>query len=91
MGRITKIIILLIIFSIICCIIDKDFIPVKTTVTICDTTYSVVILDSIKYNIKVKDSIIVELKKKVTYEMEQAINADDSTAVVQFKELASSN
>lgn len=53
-----------------------------------DTTYNKVTLDSIEYNIKIKDSTIIELKKKVEYEMEQAINANDSVAVKQFKELA---
>lgn len=92
MDRITKIVmILIIILCIIWCMFGKDFAPVKTSVTICDTTYNIVTLDSIRYNIKVKDSVIVELKKRVIYEMEQAINADDSTAVIQFKELASSN
>lgn len=91
MEKIIKIIILLIILSIIWCVAYKEVIPVKTTVAICDTTYNIVTLDSIKYNITVKDSIIVKLKKKVTYEMEQAINADDSTAINQFKKFASSN
>lgn len=92
MDRTTKNIILLIItLGIIWCVFGEEFTPVKTTVTICDTTYNVVTLDSIRFNIKVKDSVIVKLKKKVVYEMEQAINADDSTAVIQFKELASSD
>lgn len=92
MDKTTKIvIILMIILCIIWCWVDKDFAPAKTSVTICDTTYNIVTLDSIRLNIKVKDSVIVELKKRVVYEMEQAINADDSTAVIQFKELASSN
>ena len=92
MNKTIKIIILLIILlCIIWCIAGRDFVPTKTSVTICDTTYNVVTLDSIRYNIKVKDSVIVKLKKKVIYEMEQAINADDSVAVIQFKELAGSN
>lgn len=92
MDRTNKImIVLIIILVIIWCWVAKEFAPVKTTVTLCDTTYNIVTLDSIRYNIKVKDSIIVELKKRVVYEMEQAINADDSTAVIQFKELAGSN
>lgn len=85
------IIVLIIILVSIWCWISKEVTPAKTSVTICDTTYNIVTLDSIRLNIKVKDSVIVELKKRVVYEMEQAINADDSTAVIQFKELASSN
>ena len=59
-------------------------------VDVYDTTYNKVILDSIQYNIKVKDSVIVKLKTKMQYEIEQAINADDSTAVEQFYKLAGS-
>ena len=92
MDKTTKIaIILAIILCIIWCLSGRDIVPTKTSVTICDTTYNIITLDSIRYNIKIKDSVIVELKKKVIYEMEQAINADDSIAVIQFKELASSN
>ena len=92
MDKTTKIlIVLMIILCIIWCLFGKDVAPNKTSVTICDTTYNIVTLDSIRYNIKIKDSVIVELKKRVIYEMEQAINADDSTAVIQFKELAGSN
>ena len=60
------------------------------SVDVYDTTYNKVILDSIQYNIRVKDSIIVKLKTKMQYEIEQAINANDSTAVEQFYELAGS-
>ena len=60
------------------------------TITIYDTVYNKTILDSISYNIKVKDSIIVKLKHKMQYEIKQAINADDSTAIKQFYELAGS-
>ena len=60
------------------------------TIIIYDTVYNKTILDSISYNIKVKDSIIVKLKHKMQYEIEQAINADDSTAIKQFYELAGS-
>ena len=92
MDKITKIVIILvIILCVIWCLSGRDIAPAKTSVTICDTTYNIITLDSIRYNIKIKDSVIVELKKKVIYEMEQAINADDSIAVIQFKELASSN
>ena len=60
------------------------------TIIIYDTVYNKTILDSISYNIKVKDSIIIKLKHKMQYEIEQAINADDSTAIKQFYELAGS-
>ena len=60
------------------------------TITIYDTVYNKTILDSISYNIKVKDSIIVKLKTKMQYEIEQAINSSDSDAVKQFYELTGS-
>ena len=53
-----------------------------------DTTYNTITLDSIRYNIIVIDSTIIEIKKNVRYEIEQAINANDSDAVEQFKALA---
>lgn len=56
-----------------------------------DTMYNKVMLDSIEYNIKIKDSIIIKLKKRTEYETEQAINANDSDAVKQFYELAGAN
>lgn len=61
------------------------------TVEIVDTIYNKVILDSIEHRIYIKDSTIVELKKKVVYEITQAVNATDSDAVKQFYELAGSN
>lgn len=54
-----------------------------------DTTYNKVILDSIEYNIKKKDSVIVEIKKKIKYEIEEANNLNDSDAIILFKQLAS--
>lgn len=53
-----------------------------------DTIYNIITLDSIKHNIIVIDSTIIEIKKNVEYEIEQAINANDSDAVEQFKALA---
>ena len=63
----------------------------KDNIEIIDTTYNKVMLDSIEYRICIKDSVIVELKKQVKYETEQAINANDSDAVKQFYKLAGSN
>lgn len=53
-----------------------------------DTTYNKVTLDSIEYNIHKKEFTIIKLKKQTKYEIEQAINANDSVAIKQFKELA---
>lgn len=63
----------------------------KDNIEIIDTTYNKVVLDSIEYRIYIKDSVIVELKKQVKYEIEQAINANDSDAVKQFYKLAGSD
>ena len=63
----------------------------KDNIEIIDTTYNKVMLDSIEYKIYTKDSIIVELKKQVKYEIEQAINASDTDAVKQFYKLAGSD
>ena len=92
MDRMTKIIIfIMILLCFIWIINDRNYNPNKTNIENCDTTYNIITLDSIRYNIKIKDSVIIKLKKELVYEMEKAINADDSTAVIQFKELASSN
>lgn len=88
---------IIIVYGIICfiigfCIGNKN--NNKTdynNVIVHDTTYNKIILDSIEYNIHIKDSIIVKLKKKIEYEMEQAINANDSNAIKQFYELAGRN
>lgn len=93
MERINKIC-LIIVFGIICfiigyCITDNNNSKIDyNNVTLPDTTYNKVILDSIEYNIHKKDSTIIELKKRTKYEMEQTINANDSVAIEQFKELA---
>ena len=50
-----------------------------------DTTYNKVILDSINVEISKKDSVINNLKQRMNYEIEQAVNANDSIAVWQFQ------
>lgn len=47
-------------------------------------------VDSIEYNIKIKDSIIYELKKKYINEIEIIKANNDIDALNQFKELVSS-
>ncbi len=96
MERINKIC-FIIVFGIICfiigyCIADNNNSKIDcNNITLPDTTYNKVILDSIEYNIHKKDSTIIELKKRIKYEMEQTINANDSIAIEQFKELAGTN
>lgn len=48
--------------------------------TIINTTYK----DSIIYDIRHKDSIIYKIKVKAKYEIEKAINVNDSDAIEQF-------
>lgn len=52
-----------------------------------DTTYNIITLDSIKYNIKEKDSVITKLKIKYEEEVKDANNLDDTSAVELFKKL----
>lgn len=56
-----------------------------------DTIYqkNLIILDSIEYNIKVKDSVITVLKEQMEYEITEAVNANNNDIVEQFKQLVS--
>lgn len=99
MEKRTKIIIILLIIACIITNIYSNYIRYKNkkdnikhnTIEIVDTTYNKIILDSIEYRIHTKDSVVVKLKKRVEYEITQAINATDSNAIKQFYELAGSD
>lgn len=99
MEKRTKIVIAIIIVACIITNVCSDYIRYKNkkdkvkynTIEIVDTTYNKVVLDSIEYRIHTKDSVVVKLKKKVKYEITQALNATDSDAVKQFYELAGSD
>lgn len=54
-----------------------------------DTSYNVIIKDSIKYNIIIRDSIIYNLKQQMKYDIEQSKNINDSDAVKLFYKLTS--
>lgn len=60
---------------------------IQTQNTINDTTYNTTVLDSIKYNIQEKDSVIYKLKIKYYDEVKTANSLSDSDAVKLFKEL----
>lgn len=77
-----------IVISIICCNILNNKYKEHTNINKIDTIYNKVLLDSIEYNIELKCSTIVELKRLSKYETEQAINNNDSAAIEQFKSLA---
>lgn len=53
-----------------------------------DTITNKVIIDSISYNIKHRDSIITNYKTKIEYEKHKALNASDSDAIVMFYQLS---
>ena len=74
--------------SIICCNVLDNKRKEHININKIDTTYNKVLLDSIEYNIQLKCSTIVELKRLSKYETEQAINSNDSAAIEQFKSLA---
>lgn len=61
----------------------------KELVIVVDTTYRTKVLDSIKYNIIYRDSVIVRIKKEFEYEKEQALIMPDSDAIKLFNELVS--
>lgn len=54
-----------------------------------DTAYNHIVIDSIRYNIIQKDSIIVNYKHTIAYEIQQNIASTDSDAVKLFYSLLS--
>lgn len=62
---------------------------INDNVIIQDTTYNHIILDSIKYRLIEKDSIIYNIKEDLKDDIQEAINANDSNVVKQFYELVS--
>lgn len=62
---------------------------INDNIIIQDTTYNHIILDSIKYRLIEKDSIICNIKEDLKDDIQEAINANDSNVVKQFYELVS--
>ena len=62
---------------------------IKETIIVIDTTYNKIVLDSIKYNIVYKDSIVYKLKEEMEYEKDKVYNMSDNDAVKLFYELVS--
>lgn len=90
------IIILLIVIIILiiigfCLFIKLKFNNNKNDIILQDTTYNTVILDKIKHNIIIKDSIITKIKYKYETEIIKANNMSDSSSVELFKLLCSSD
>ena len=62
---------------------------INDNIVIQDTTYNHIILDSIKYRLIKKDSIIYNIKEDLKDDIQEAINTNDSNVVKQFYELVS--
>lgn len=94
MEKFNKILLLLIIILIVFSVgytigYRKAKSNINDNIVIQDTTYNHIILDSIKYRLIEKDSIIYNIKEDLKDDIQEAINANDSNAVKQFYELVS--
>lgn len=94
MEKFNKIVLLLIIILIIFSVgytigYRKAKSNINDNIVIQDTTYNHIILDSIKYRLIEKDSIIYNIKEDLKDDIQEAINANDSNIVKQFYELVS--
>ena len=67
----------------------KDYKENNQQVKIIDTTYNHIVLDSIRYNIVVKDSVIIHIRHEYEDSIKQSITYDDSTSLDLFKRLVS--
>lgn len=80
-------IVLLILFGLNCYwLAKKDSIDKRTIINI-DTVYNRIVLDSIQYRIKTKDTIIYNIKSKVEEDVKEIINSNDSVALATFNKL----
>lgn len=67
----------------------RDYKEHNQQIEIIDTTYNHIVLDSIRYNIIIKDSVIIHIKHKYEDSIKQSITYDDSTSLDLFKRLVS--
>nr|DAU41238.1 MAG TPA: hypothetical protein [Crassvirales sp.] len=81
------IIIFVLIFLVSKLSIKKD-VPIEPIKPV-DTSYNRVVIDSIKYNIIERDSMIIHIKDSIIYELQFNQTADDSTVIVNFQKLLS--
>lgn len=81
------IIIFVLIFLVSRLSIKKDVLvePIKPI----DTSYNRVVIDSIKYNIIERDSMIIHIKDSIIYELQLNQSASDSMLIVNFQKLLS--
>lgn len=94
MEKFNKILLLLIIILIVFSVgytigYRKAKSNINDNIVIQDTTYNHIILDSIKYRLIEKDSIIYNIKEDLKDDIQEATNANDSNVVKQFYELVS--
>lgn len=94
MEKFNKILLLLIIILIVFSVgytigYRKAKSNINDNIVIQDTAYNHIILDSIKYRLIEKDSIIYNIKEDLKDDIQEAINANDSNVVKQFYELVS--
>lgn len=94
MEKFNKILLLLIIILIVFSVgytigYRKAKSNINDNIVIQDTTYNHIILDSIKYRLIEKDSIIYNIKEDLKDDIQEAINANDSNVVKQFYGLVS--
>ena len=88
------ILILIILFIILYNIISGGFRSINKNTSnfeIIDTTYNHITIDSIKYNIQLKDTIIYKIKYEYETKYIKAENLDDSASVELFKSLCTSD
>lgn len=62
---------------------------INDNIVIQDTTYNHITLDSIKYRLIEKDSVVYNIKEDLKDDIQEVINANDSNVVKQFYELVS--
>lgn len=67
--------------------IKKD-VPIEPIKPI-DTSYNRIVIDSIKYNIIERDSMIIHIKDSIIYELQLNQTADDSIVIANFQKLLS--
>lgn len=94
MEKFNKILLLLIIILIVFSVgytigYRKAKSNINDNIAIQDTTYNHIILDSIKYRLIEKDSVIYNIKEDLKDDIQEAINANDSNIVKQFYDLVS--
>lgn len=92
MAKETKLIIAVVVLAfavgVLVVLLVKSNIPRKESIEVPDTTYNHIVLDSIRYNIILRDSIIYHIRHEYEDSIKDIIQLDDSASVVLFKRLA---